>query len=726
MNLSEIRAKYPQYDSISDDVLVQKLHDKYYPQMDIKEFSDRIGYQKQTINKENVPNAVRWVVNRMQKEGRTEPSLWENIVVGLSGAGQGASGALNRGASSLTLSGSDYIQRKMGENPYETVEKIIDSTKSPTVAGLVGLASGGAEVAGGLPLGAGTFKLAAGLPKYGRLAAGVGTSAGMGGISSAFNSDFDPRETAKGAITGATIDLGLRGAGKGLAKVFSAAEKIKGVPRGLANAAGNDKGASILDRAVKESKKTAKQVYAQAPEALDTINRRATEQIDDAVRGVDVKGRMAGAKKAYGDFIDENKANQILQGKGNQKQAQLDYILKNNPAGKDSNATWIRKIEDINTLDEALKQPDWVGYNEFNPDYTSEMARKAIKSGKIKVYSSNPIEKGNFVTPSKMEAQSYSGNGKIFEKEIPIKDVAWIDPTQGQYAPVSSVKSAPKVSDLGISNKLSKAQNKALNTAWKQGADSLKKGEAIGSLKHIDKMKESLNKMIEKSKVPNPNGIGTVDTTDTVALRELKGYLKETMDNAGLSGISKQYREAKRLEEAFNAGKKFNPNAQKVSDFKLKTADERNAFAQGLADKAKLNPESKNIAGKVADVRGALRETIGEKANPLFNNIDELDRTYQNVSNLRNLAGRKLVKADPIGKLTAGPIRELGDSIWSPVFALADVARRYATGKAAARASKYLLNPNLKVGRSWNDAIQPAIPSISTYLSNKRNKKGDK
>ena len=47
MNLSEIRAKYPQYDSISDDVLVQKLHDKYYPQMDINEFSSRVGYQKQ-------------------------------------------------------------------------------------------------------------------------------------------------------------------------------------------------------------------------------------------------------------------------------------------------------------------------------------------------------------------------------------------------------------------------------------------------------------------------------------------------------------------------------------------------------------------------------------------------------------------------------------------------------------------------------------------------------
>lgn len=726
---------------------------------------------------ENVPNAVKWAVNRMQKEGRTEPSLWENIVVGLSGSGEGAGGALSKGASGFTLGGSDYAQRKMGINPNETVEKIIDSTNSPTVAALTGLASGGAEVAGGLPLGAGTFKLAAGLPKYGRLAAGVGTSAGMGGISSAFNSDFDPRETAKGSITGATIDLGLRGAGKGLAKVFSAAERVKGVPRGLANAAADDKGASILDRAVKESKKTAKQVYAQAPEALDTINRRATEQIDDAVRGVDIQRRMAGAKKAYGDFIDENKANQIIKGADDLSALKGTFVVDEagNPLKvyHGSNASF-------NKFDKSK-----IGANTQSPAGFNFSADKDVaKSYGDKVYETylnmkSPITidfdgKSSVIVPAFNETRPLNPmNVSAYVKDINkslknnydlgdetydlLRNIGFdsrvdnqidgvilknISDSYGiggktatnymvfepeQIVMANSIKKAnPKVSDLGISDKLSNTQNKALNTAWKQGADSLKKGEAIGSLKHIDEMKKSLNKMIEQSKVANPNGVGTVDTSDTVALRELKGYLQETMDNAGLSGISKQYREAKRLEEAFNAGKKYNPNAQKVSDFNLKTADERNAFAQGLAEKAKLNPESKNIAGKIADVRGALRETIGEKANPLFNSVDDLDRTYQNVSNLRNLAGRKLVKADPIGKLTAGPIREWGDSKLSPVFALADVARRWGTGNVAERAAKYLLNPNLKVGRSWNDAIQPAIPSISTYLSNKRNKKGDK
>ena len=35
-----------------------------------------------------------------------------------------------------------------------------------------------------------------------------------------------------------------------------------------------------------------------------------------------------------------------------------------------------------------------------------------------------------------MEAESYSGNGRVYSKTVPLTDVAWIDPTQGQYAPV--------------------------------------------------------------------------------------------------------------------------------------------------------------------------------------------------------------------------------------------------------------------------------------------------
>lgn len=40
-----------------------------------------------------------------------------------------------------------------------------------------------------------------------------------------------------------------------------------------------------------------------------------------------------------------------------------------------------------------------------------------------------------------MEAESYSGNGTVYEKTVDINNVAWIDPTQGQYAKPDAVYS---------------------------------------------------------------------------------------------------------------------------------------------------------------------------------------------------------------------------------------------------------------------------------------------
>ena len=121
------------------------------------------------------------------------------------------------------------------------------------------------------------------------------------------------------------------------------------------------------------------------------------------------------------------------------KQQQLDIIQNNNPVNDDYH-TWIRNVEDIKTFKEALQDDDYVDYDEFDPDYTRSMANEALDSGKITVYSSYPIEQGIFITPSKMEAESYSGNGKIYSRTVNLQDVAWIDPTQGQYAKVDETR----------------------------------------------------------------------------------------------------------------------------------------------------------------------------------------------------------------------------------------------------------------------------------------------
>lgn len=121
----------------------------------------------------------------------------------------------------------------------------------------------------------------------------------------------------------------------------------------------------------------------------------------------------------------------------NFKEKQLEIIQNNNPV-EDDYHTWIRNAEDIKTLSETLEDSDWSDYDEFNPDLTRADIDKALETGKITVYSSYPIEQGVFISPSKMEAESYSADGKVYSKEVNIDDVAWIDPTQGQYAKVES------------------------------------------------------------------------------------------------------------------------------------------------------------------------------------------------------------------------------------------------------------------------------------------------
>ena len=97
------------------------------------------------------------------------------------------------------------------------------------------------------------------------------------------------------------------------------------------------------------------------------------------------------------------------------KQEQFAIIQETNPAPNSYN-TWIRSVNDIKTLAETLQDSDYEGYDEFNPDLTRADIEKAIESGTITVYSSYPIKNGAFVTPSKMEAQSYSGNGQVYLK----------------------------------------------------------------------------------------------------------------------------------------------------------------------------------------------------------------------------------------------------------------------------------------------------------------------
>ena len=111
------------------------------------------------------------------------------------------------------------------------------------------------------------------------------------------------------------------------------------------------------------------------------------------------------------------------------KEKQLQIILSCNPAEDDLH-TWIRSTDDILTFDEAFGEVDY----DPTPDFTRKNISEAMRTGKITVYSSKPIVNGNFVSPSKLEAASYSGDETIYTAKIEVSAVAWIDDTQGQLA----------------------------------------------------------------------------------------------------------------------------------------------------------------------------------------------------------------------------------------------------------------------------------------------------
>ena len=122
------------------------------------------------------------------------------------------------------------------------------------------------------------------------------------------------------------------------------------------------------------------------------------------------------------------------------KAAQLSAIQQSNPFDPSLGThTWIRSEGDILTYQEAID--NFGGVDDVTPDFRAQDVQAALDSGYVTVYSSYPIEQGTFVTPSRMEAQSYAGEGWVYSKQVPLSDVAWLDEVQGQYTgPVGQVQ----------------------------------------------------------------------------------------------------------------------------------------------------------------------------------------------------------------------------------------------------------------------------------------------
>ena len=161
------------------------------------------------------------------------------------------------------------------------------------------------------------------------------------------------------------------------------------------------------------------------------------------ITDIDTLQRIDNAWRTLNAIDNEISTNETIKEKSrsiesNIKEKQFEIIKNNNPM-EDNYHTGIRSMDDIKTANEVFTKENFEEVS--NPDFTFEDAQKALETGKVTVYSSKPIENGGFVSTSKMEAESYSGNGKVYSKEVPLDNVAWIENTQGQYTNLSKSQS---------------------------------------------------------------------------------------------------------------------------------------------------------------------------------------------------------------------------------------------------------------------------------------------
>lgn len=425
------------------------------------------------------------------------------------------------------------------------------------------------------------------------------------------------------------------------------------------------------------------------------------------------------------------------------KEKQYKIIESVNPA-EDEYHTWIRNSEDIKTFEETLNDPDWIDYREegFDPDYTGDMINDALKTGEIMVYSSYPIEMGTFVSPSKMEAETYSGNGKIYSKKVNLTDIAWIDPTQGQYAKINNLNST-KNSDIRyslseknvpIADKYTK--DEVLNpieisNLTKEDAvttpklPSVKRETGDGNSKFFDNIKDKTNMLSENSKnkilseedvkyykkVTNEEALTKAfdKLQEDRASETMKWFSKKSeqatdIDVAEGWILMKQYEEAKDYDSMIEVAKKMREMGTKagqtVQAFNIMsrlTPEGMVKYAQSELSEA-FETMSKNKTKKWIDENRDRFNLTPEEVQFIIDNMNDI----QNISNDYD----KKVKLAEIQKVMSDklpPERGAGIKAWMRI--------------------SMLFNPKTQVRNVLGNAVITPVNLVGDFVASKVDKK---
>ena len=273
---------------------------------------------------------------------------------------------------------------------------------------------------------------------------------------------------------------------------------------------------------------------------------------DDAFNQQIIENYVKGTKetKEYEGTTEKIRENLDLRYSISAKEQQLEIINATNPMQDDVH-TGIRSVEDIHTLAETMSGELLVTTN----DWSEEDIQKAIDTNKVTLYSSKPIKNGVFVTPSKMIAQDYAGNGQVYEQTTSPDNVAWIDSSEGQYADVrfsiigekgaaaldQAEEATTRLDNLAIAREMESANKDAktirMATGWERGADGKWRYE-VEDVKLKDTNILNTNESVTLGDIVEDNVLFTAypDMKDIVVDKNVSnGDLAKYNGNIGLS-----------------------------------------------------------------------------------------------------------------------------------------------------------------------------------------------
>lgn len=320
MNIQEIRAKYPQYNNLSDEQLAQGLHKKYYPDMDFADFSQRIG-----LSKEEKTNTAQNVLGGVTSFDTGYTAGFGRKLGGLLNAI--GSYPVDRAAEMLGVENAPTFSDRYNEivkPALEAQEKFSEENPITSTA----LQVGGAVVSPINKLGAGLIGKSTGA--LGKIATGTGVGAGTGSIYGAGRAESLeelPQTIIEDVTTGGIVGGAIPVAGqavKGLGKLGSELlgittgtgsrsieQAYKAGQRGsrtfLENMRGNVSKTDVVDTARNELNKLKIAKNAEYSQNIDAIK---TDKTNLDIKGVIEK--LQGIKKDYnvGGFSKAGKSTQ--------------------------------------------------------------------------------------------------------------------------------------------------------------------------------------------------------------------------------------------------------------------------------------------------------------------------------------------------------------------------------------------------------------------------------